>query len=402
MPQPKVLILDDDADVMTTHAQWLSRAGFCCYPTQEAGKAIEWATDNRPDPIQFALIDEILWVPSTNESQRWTGSGVIREINTRRSNMKFIFVTIAPQQEGEENFDLYRAKENELRRKRGVIGLIHKYRFKDNQEDAYREIIDLIQYQHRSPFESIADSSRIVQQARAICCLSVPKILAGINQGIDSGTGWLIAPRIILTCGHVVEARGFFDRPIYSQSDVDLQQQVRESLVRFNYLDHDQPTAPHSINQLLHYNRHLDYALLHLSTESSELEPANSLAIDATAFSQDEQHLERSLHRNDLLILQHPQAQGQQRSQGWYVERLADNPDRILYTAESASGTSGAPVINLQTSRVVAMHHGKNLKGYNKLQEAILMSAILRDLRQACPELYETISHAQISFSNQE
>jgi V8-like Glu-specific endopeptidase len=94
--------------------------------------------------------------------------------------------------------------------------------------------------------------------------------------------------------------------------------------------------------------------------------------------------------QTQLYVIQHPKGQPQQRSAGFFKSASDFN---ILHSAPTEEGTSGAPVLNVTNSRVVALHKGEN--DTEKLREATLIGAILNDLRQNRPELYKEIMTVQ-------
>ncbi len=64
------------------------------------------------------------------------------------------------------------------------------------------------------PMPYIAVDEKLVNCARAVARVSVPKIVNGnMKTKIPTGTGWLLTPELALTCWHVIEARNFRDAP---------------------------------------------------------------------------------------------------------------------------------------------------------------------------------------------
>lgn len=390
----KVLILEDEAAMLDKHVKWLKAAGFTCCPTDDSRKAIAWAERDRD--IKFALIDHILKVQpilegEEGENQQFTGEGVIRQINTIRSDVQYIFVTFAPEKASIDSKDNGYALMNKTREltyeNRGVIALLHKYDIKQDEKGTYREIIDTIRTQIRiaegRTLTYMSDEQKRLECAHYICKVSP---LRSIDGKIDRdklmpGTGWLIGPSLVLTCWHVVKARYELD-PIATHTD--LHRQFANLKIEF----HHRPGTRNQfgVEACLHHNAELDYALLRLRNRTEppdRLESNEFLTLDLEAQINEQ----TSFH-----VLQHPLGDPNlQRSHGWMVQSLAE---KIWHGAESREGSSGAPTLN-ETCHVIAMHQGRDKS--KDLAVAIGMKAIMTDLQSSCPEVYHEIMTAQRS-----
>ncbi|NER32147.1 MAG: trypsin-like peptidase domain-containing protein, partial [Symploca sp. SIO1C4] len=140
----------------------------------------------------------------------------------------------------------------------------------------------------------------------------------------------------------------------------------------------------YDIEQLEHEDVNLDYALLRLrDRQDYPLKKWGFLTLDADV------PLKEDI--TQLYIVQHPKGLPQQRSGGFFVKPASDT--KILHDAPTEGGTSGAPVLNVTNFRVVALHKGENED--EKLREATIIKAILADLKQNCPELYDKIVAVQ-------
>ena len=150
---PTVLILEDNELWLSQHERWLKEGGLKCHVTQYAEEAIRIA--QMDSSVKFALIDEILFVPSSSSEtqyrqlQRWQGSGVIRESRLLRPDLQFIFVTSAPEQRSEGKSQLFRREVNRLKLMPGVIDVFHQQDIQENPGATYRRIIDLIQHPYK-------------------------------------------------------------------------------------------------------------------------------------------------------------------------------------------------------------------------------------------------------------
>lgn len=229
-----------------------------------------------------------------------------------------------------------------------------------------------------------ADLEKMLTCAKAVARIEVPRYLDGSpSGGSNSGTIWLIAPGLALTCWHVVENRRVYDDPI---TPADLQAQVRHALVTFDYtaagkgVQYDVTALEHPAPEI----QSLDYAILRLNDrEDAPLRELGYLHLDIDA---------PLTTQTSLYIIQHPLGQPQQGIGDTYV-RTSPVGNRILYKTPTEPGTSGAPVFNRINWRVVALHNGENQ--VEQLREGTLVKAILVDLRAHRRNLYDEIMNAQ-------
>jgi CheY-like chemotaxis protein len=387
----KVLILEDEAAMRNKHVERLESAGFTCYPTHDSHKAIEWA--RRDQDIKFALIDHILKVQPVpegeeGEDQQFSGEGVIRQINTIRSDMRYIFVTFAPKKasiDRNNNVDAFIDKTRELTcRNRGVIALLHKDDIEQDEESTYGKIIDILRDRIRNvegrTLDPISASQKWLECARYVCKVSPLRAIDGnIERNPMPGTGWLIGSSLVLTCWHVVKARHPLD-PIATSTD--LRRQIANLKIEFH--QRSSTRNQFGVAACLHHNVGLDYALLRLtnrSEPSDRLESHEFLTLD----------LEAQINEQTTFhLLQHPLGNPDlHQSKGWMVQSLAE---KIWHNAESREGSSGAPTLN-ENWHVIAMHQGRDKT--RDLAVAIGMKEIMTDLRSSCPAVYDEIMTAQ-------
>jgi hypothetical protein len=224
------------------HVERLEAAGFTCYSTHDSHKAIYLA--DRYRDIQFALIDQILKVQPVpkgeeGENQQFTGEGVIRQINTIRSDMRYIFITFAPKKasiDSNNDVDALIDKTRELTcRNRGVIALLHKYDIERDEERTYEKIIDILRDRIRDiegrTLRPMSTSRKWLECARYVCKVSLLRAIDGkIERNPMPGTGWLISPSLVLTCWHVVKARHQLDP---TATPTDLQRQLANLKIEF-------------------------------------------------------------------------------------------------------------------------------------------------------------------------
>jgi hypothetical protein len=230
---------------------------------------------------------------------------------------------------------------------------------------------------------TVDEAERMLDCARAIALVTIDKTVDGQRSDIPTGSAWLIAPGLAITCWHVLEARtGSYDTDADPE---DLEFQVANGLLTFRFTRAGYGLE-YGIARLEYAHQDtagLDYALLRLRDRADHplAERAHlhlDLDIPMTSLSR-------------LAILQHPGGQPQQQSAGTYVARHPTRPERIHYSNRTEGGTSGAPVFNRVNWRVVALHHGTHANA----GEGILLRAILADLHQQRPDLYQEIQAAQ-------
>ncbi|MBK1989691.1 trypsin-like peptidase domain-containing protein [Sphaerospermopsis aphanizomenoides BCCUSP55] len=230
------------------------------------------------------------------------------------------------------------------------------------------------------PMPYIAADEKLLNCARAVARVSVPKIVNGNMRKIPTGTGWLVTSELALTCWHVIEARDPKREPPISASD--LQKQIANSVFTFDFTQAG-VGIEYGLVQMEHDNLELDYAVVRLrDRQDSPLQYRRFLRLDVDIpFTLGTQ----------LYVIQHPKGQPQQRSGGYYKSDLDSN--RILHSAPTEEGTSGAPVLNVTNFQVVALHNGENET--QKLREATKIKTILSDLQHNRPKLYDEIIAAQ-------
>ncbi len=230
------------------------------------------------------------------------------------------------------------------------------------------------------PMRFIAVDEKLLNCARTVARVSVPKIVSGSIKKIPTGTGWLVTSNLALTCWHVIEARDPKREPPIRASD--LQKQIANSTFTFDFTQPGEGIE-YGIEQLEHEDVNLDYALLRLcDRQDYPLKKWGFLTLDADV---------PLTLQTQLYIVQHPKGLPQQRSGGFLVKPASDT--KILHDAPTEGGTSGAPVLNVTNWRVVALHNGENEAEH--LRQATIIKAILADLKQNCPELYDEIVAVQ-------
>ncbi len=231
----------------------------------------------------------------------------------------------------------------------------------------------------------IAEAEKMLDCARAVARIEVPRYVNNekVEGKSDSGTAWLIAPGLAITCWHVMKNRGNYPTPIELS---DLKAQCENTLLTFDYTTAGKGLQ-YSVADIVHPSpetQNFDYVILRLNDRADtplsirgylQIEPNTPLKTQTS-----------------LYIIQHPLGQPQQSAGDSFVEFSATLGE-ILYKTPTEPGTSGAPVLNQVDWKVVALHKGEN-KGA-PFRAGIHLKAILEDLKQQKPELYEEIMNSQ-------
>jgi V8-like Glu-specific endopeptidase len=248
-----------------------------------------------------------------------------------------------------------------------------------NSESLLRAELALEANPKGEPMRFIVTDEKLLNCARAVARISVPQIVSDNLKKIPTGTGWLVTPNLALTCWHVIEARGSNSGSIRGS---DLKKQIENGLFTFDFTQPGEGIE-YGIDRLEHQDVNLDYALLRLRDRPDyPLKKWGFLKLDTDV---------PLTLQTQLYVIQHPKGQLQQHSGGFFV-KFASNT-KILHNAPTELGTSGAPVLNVTPFRVLALHNGENEA--EKLREATTIKAILADIKQHRPELYDEIVAVQ-------
>ncbi|MFJ3906011.1 trypsin-like peptidase domain-containing protein [Streptomyces sp. NPDC090025] len=206
------------------------------------------------------------------------------------------------------------------------------------------------------------------------------------------GTGWLIAPGLLVTNHHVVNARNGIGGGRTQVAEADLQLQVRNSRSRFDYGADEAETEEATASALVAWDPELDYAVVRLTVAQPEravlrvsTEPYESRANDAQAVN----------------IIQHPKGMPKRVALRNNLVYQADARN-LAYFTDTQGGSSGSPVCTDDWT-VVALHRGARRVSdvdYQGRSTAVVnvgtqMSRILAHLRENRPALYEEIMAAQ-------
>jgi hypothetical protein len=190
--------------------------------------------------------------------------------------------------------------------------------------------------------------------SKSVAKVLVPRVIDGVQHESANGTGWLIAPGLLLTNHHVIEARDCNERPA---TDADVSAQAKLATARFGYDSEDATYSEFGASELICRDPRLDYALLRLEG-TSRRPPARS--VSEWGYLPILPDVPRLTKGDRLNIIQHPQSGPKQiaiRSNFYYgAPSTGSEPDRIRYLTDTAPGASGSPVFD-DKWRVLAIHH---------------------------------------------
>ena len=226
--------------------------------------------------------------------------------------------------------------------------------------------------------------------ARAVARICVPQIFDGKPRMLGSkpslvlGTGWLIAPNLLVTNHHVVAARFDGDAPLTAS---DMAMQATGAQAWFDYVDVNKPYQVFPVMALEASDKSLDYAVMRVSgAAGADPRPLADWGYLRIALETDELRPGRPLN-----IIQHPSGDVKHIAirRNDCVGIKGDN--EFCYLTDTLPGSSGSPVFN-DDWLVVGLHRASQtlpekvyMKGetikYNNI--GIRIHAILRHLPRA-------------------
>jgi len=235
---------------------------------------------------------------------------------------------------------------------------------------------------------------RALTAGQAVARLSVPLFVdeqERVDEGAATGTGWLIADRVLVTNHHVVGARP--GRPGFA-SGADLRRQVGATTARFHFEAHGEEGVDVVVERLLFSDPDLDVALIELRETPPGVEP---LPLAAAALAWDPEVPTR------VNIIQHPLG-------GPKRVALRDNlvlqpraTRELVYLTDTTIGSSGAPVLDDQW-RVVGLHRAARRVAYEvagrrvvQVNVGVQLEAVRRVLHASDPTLCRRVFGSRCS-----
>ncbi|WP_426404576.1 trypsin-like peptidase domain-containing protein [Streptomyces sp. R-07] len=234
-----------------------------------------------------------------------------------------------------------------------------------------------------------------IRAGASVALLRIPPYESGaplLPSYPHGGTGWMIAPDLLITNHHVVLARSWESGVRPYVSDEDLQLQALMSRSRFDFVENAATAPEATAGELAAWDAALDYAIVRLSADQQE-RPTLRIATRPL--------LVRERQRVPVNIIQHPGGLPKRVALRNNLVYRADEHD-ILYFTDTRGGSSGSPVC-LDDWTVVGLHRGTRKVDEVEFQGArtrfvnvgTQMSGILAHLREFRPDLYEEIMAAQ-------
>jgi len=186
-----------------------------------------------------------------------------------------------------------------------------------------------------------------LQVGRSVARLRVPQVMNGQPKAkAGFGTGWLIAPGLLITNHHVIEARFAGDPPA---SAADFKAQAERTVTWFDFHDEVAPPGLELVGAtLMAADETLDYAIIRLLSPSDVADRTPLRIIP----------VEPQLSRGDRLnIVQHPRGGPQQYAvRNNFFVGTASNGTLLRYVTDTEPGASGSPVSD-DSWFVVGLHH---------------------------------------------
>ena len=208
--------------------------------------------------------------------------------------------------------------------------------------------------------------------ARAVARVMVPRTIGGYV----FGTGWLIAPGLLVTNHHVIEARRAYEKAADPQ---ELEQQARASVIWFGY-DVGSYTEYCCID-LVYANNALDYAVLRLAEKSIDDIPLSNWGFLKVVRTQPS--LAPGMRLN---VIQHPGGRVKEIAlrTNFYIGSVRES-GRFHYLSDTEGGSSGSPVLD-DHWQVVGLHRGWDY--YDRYYKGRLIRFSSLGLQYAAPSKF--------------
>ena len=189
--------------------------------------------------------------------------------------------------------------------------------------------------------------SKAIDLSRSVCRMQVPRIFHGVAKGENIfGTGWIIAPSLIITNHHVIDARECIIEPSATKTDFVLQ--AEQTIIWFDYLREGGSFVEIKDFTLEASDESLDYAILRLNN------PNTLISRKCLNLIRQQPKLNRGYRLN---ILQHSRGGPLIYAirNNFYIDTGNSNAF-LRYLTDTEPGASGSPVLN-DMWEVIGLHH---------------------------------------------
>jgi hypothetical protein len=217
--------------------------------------------------------------------------------------------------------------------------------------------------------------ARLAELEARVCRVEIP-----VASATAKGTGFLIAPDLVLTNYHVVKvlhdgASGVADARLRFDHKRDaagttVSPGTSLALAADWLVAWRPPSKADESRDLMPAPHELDYAVLRLASSASDRGHITLQRPGPDGLGLDPGHA--------LIVLQHPRDEPLQMAFGHSVG-LNGNKTRLRHTANTSPGSSGSPVLNARLE-LVALHHAGDPGDHPEYNAAIPVTAILDSL----------------------
>jgi len=233
------------------------------------------------------------------------------------------------------------------------------------------------------------------QVGLSVARISVPRFDSGVAAKtatgapwIMLGTAWMLAPRLMITNHHVINARLAEEA---AAAPTDFERQAKESFVEFDLDSSDSVTVQIKVASVIASSKDLDYAIVRLQSDpgrrSLRLRPSRIDFTPATYLP--------------VNIVQHPRGLPKRIAVRNNLLTSAD-ADTIRYFTDTDSGSSGSPVCD-DNWRVIGLHRGAQFvdgvtyqgKASAYVNFGSQIQAVLDDLKELEPQIHAEVVTGQ-------
>jgi V8-like Glu-specific endopeptidase len=218
-------------------------------------------------------------------------------------------------------------------------------------------------FQPESEYEDVGMLLKVIERAASVCRVEFSHMKR-------MGTGFLIAPNLVLTNYHVLKETPQEDlienakKAVLYFGKVSVGDGVEAEGKEFHLIGTDPVPASSPVDRL-------DYALLRVEEKIKTEE-----SIQPSPFS-----IQLPVRKESLNILQHPNGKEMKlaRSSNGVIE-IREDLGRIQYYTKAEGGSSGSPCYN-KDWEVVAIHHAERSIGLGVRREGLLFKAIHKEIK---------------------